>query len=39
MSHFYDFFENHMEVWGAMFFGLLTVAACLAVAAALNGSM
>ncbi len=39
MSHLYDFFDHHMEVWGALFFGLLTVVACIAVAVALNGSM
>jgi hypothetical protein len=39
MSYLYGFFEDHMEVLGAMFFGLLTVAACIAVAVALNGSM
>ena len=39
MSHLYDFFENHMEAWGALFFGLLTIAACVAIAVAINGSM
>jgi hypothetical protein len=39
MSYLYEFFENHMEALGAMFFGLLTVGACIAVAIALNGSM
>ena len=39
MSHLYDFFDNHMEAWGALFFGLLTVGACVAIAGALNGSM
>lgn len=39
MSHIYKFFDNHMEVWGAVFFGLLTIGACFALAAALNGAM
>jgi hypothetical protein len=39
MEHLYDFFENHMEACGALFFGLLTVGACVAIAVALNGSM
>ncbi len=36
MSHIYDFFDNHMEAWGAVLF---VVAACVAVAAALNGAL
>lgn len=39
MSHLYDFFEDHMEFLGALLFGLLTVAACIAITAAINGSM
>ena len=39
MSHLYDFFDNHMEVLGALLFGLLTVGAYIAVFAALNGTM
>jgi hypothetical protein len=39
MSHFYDFFDKHMEVLGALLFGLLTVGACIAIVVALNGSM
>lgn len=39
MSHIYDFFDNHMEVWGAVVFGIVAVAACIAVAAALSGAM
>ena len=39
MSHIYDFFDDHMEAWGALFFGLLAVTACIAVAVAMNGSM
>ncbi len=39
MSHLYDFFDNHLEAVGALLFGLLTVAACIAIASALNGSM
>lgn len=37
MSHIYDFFDNHMEVSGAVIFGVLALIACVAVAAALNG--
>jgi len=39
MSFLYDFFDNHMEAVGALFFCLLTVGACVAIAVALNGSM
>jgi hypothetical protein len=39
MSHLYDFFDDHLEAVRALFFGLLTVGACIAIAAALNGSM
>jgi hypothetical protein len=39
MSHFYDFFDDHIEAGGALFFGLFTVGACIAIAVALNGSM
>lgn len=39
MSLLYDFFDKHMEVCGALLFGLLTLVACVAIAAALNGSM
>ena len=39
MSPLYDFFDNHMEAWGALFFGLMTIGACIAIAVALNGSM
>ena len=39
MSYLYDFFDDHMEAVGALFFGLLTVGACVAIAVALNGSM
>ena len=39
MSPLYDFFDKHMEAWGALFFGLMTVGACIAIAVALNGSM
>ncbi len=39
MSHIYDFFDNHMETWGAVLFGIFAVAACVAVAAALNGML
>lgn len=39
MSHLYDFFDDHFEAVGALFFGLLTVGACIAIAVALCGSM
>jgi hypothetical protein len=39
MSHIYNFFDNYGEVWGAVVFGVLTIAACIAVAAALTGAM
>jgi hypothetical protein len=39
MSHLYDFFDKHMEAWGALLFGLLILAACIAIATAFNGSM
>jgi hypothetical protein len=39
MLHLYDFFDNHLEAVGALFFGLLTVGMCIAIAVALNGSM
>lgn len=39
MSRLYDFFDSHMESLGALFFGVLLVGACIAIAFALNGSM
>jgi hypothetical protein len=39
MSHIYNFFDNHMEVSGAVIFGVLALVACVAMAAALNGAM
>jgi hypothetical protein len=39
MSRLYDLFENHMAAVGALAFGLLTIAGCIAIAVALNGSM
>ena len=39
MSLLHDFFDNHMEALGVVFFGLLTVVVCIAIAAALNGSI
>jgi hypothetical protein len=39
MSYIYDYFDNYMEVWAAVVFGVLAVGACIAVAAALNGVM
>jgi len=37
MSHIYNFFDNHMELSGAIVFGLLAIGGCVAMAAALNG--
>ena len=39
MSHIYNFLDNHMEVSGAIVFGIVTVAACVAMAAALAGAL
>lgn len=37
MSHIYNFLDNHMEVSGAVVFGILALGACVALAAAING--
>lgn len=37
MSYIYDFFDNHMEISGAIVFGIVAIIACVALAAALNG--
>lgn len=39
MSHIYNFFDNHMEISGAIVFGILAIGACVAMAAALNGAL
>lgn len=39
MSYIYDFFDNHMEVSGAIVFGIVAIIACVALAAALNGAL
>jgi hypothetical protein len=39
MSHIYNFFDNYGEVSGAVVFGVFTIGACVAVAAALTGAM
>jgi len=39
MSYIYDFFDNHMEISGAIVFGIVAIAACVAVAAALSGAL
>lgn len=39
MSYIYEFFDNHMEISGAIVFGIVALAACIAVAAALNGAL
>lgn len=37
MSHIYNFFDNYGEISGAIVFGVLAIAACVAMAAALSG--
>jgi len=37
MSYIYDFFDEHMEIFAAVVFGVVAVCACVAVAAALAG--
>lgn len=39
MSYIYDFFDNHMELWGAVVFGVVTIVACIAMGAALSGAL
>ncbi len=39
MSHIYNFFDDHMEVSGAIVFGIVAVAACVAMPAALAGAL
>lgn len=39
MSHIYDYLDNHMEVWGAVIFGVLAIVGCIALAVALIGAM
>ncbi len=39
MSVIYDFFDNHMEISGAIVFGIVAIGACVAVAAALAGAL
>ena len=39
MSHIYDFFDNHMEISGAIVFGIVAIGACIAMAAALSGAL
>jgi hypothetical protein len=39
MSHIYNFFDNYGEISGAIVFGILAVAACVAFAAALSGAL
>jgi hypothetical protein len=39
MSHIYNFFDNHMEAWGAVVFGIFAIIACVAMAAAINGAL
>ena len=37
MERIINYFDDHMEVWGAIAFGVLAFAACVALAAAING--
>ncbi len=39
MSYIYNFFDNHMEISGAIVFGVVAVGACVAMAAALAGAL
>ena len=39
MSYIYNFFDNHMEISGAIVFGIVAVGACVAMAAALAGAL
>lgn len=39
MSHIYDFFDDRMEICGAVIFGVVTVVVCVAMGAALCGAM
>ena len=39
MSYIYDFFDNHMEISGAIVFGIVAVVACIAMAAAFSGAL
>ena len=37
MSYIYSFFDDHMEISGAIVFGIVAIGACVAMAAALAG--
>jgi hypothetical protein len=39
MSFIYSFLDEHMEISAAIVFGLIAIGACVAVAAALAGSL
>jgi len=39
MSFFYDFFDEHMELLGAIVFGVVAIGACVALAASLAGAL
>ncbi len=39
MFYIYDFFDDHMEICGAIVFGIVAIAACIAIAAALTGAI
>lgn len=39
MTFLYDFFDDHMEVLGAVVFGVVAIGACVAMAAALAGAL
>ena len=39
MTYIYNFFDEHMEIVGAILFGMVAVAAGVAIAAALAGAL
>ena len=39
MDRIFNYFDNHMEFWGAVVFGIVAITACVAMAAALNGAL
>lgn len=39
MSTIFRFFDDHMEVLGAVAFGVIAIGACMAVAGALAGAL
>lgn len=39
MSSIYKFLDNYMEISAAIVFGIITIGACIAIAAALSGAL